>query len=323
MSHHGGVASWTDCSEERVLIDSLLPADSPRLCGESQEHARILAASEAVLPPIVVHRSTMRVIDGMHRVRAAALRGENEILVRFYEGDDDDAFIIAVETNIAHGLPLSLADRTAAATRIVVARPQWSDRRIAAVTGLAASTVGGIRRRSTEHGEQPNNTRVGRDGKVRPTDRTSGRLRASEFIKDRPKASVREIARAAGVSPATALDVRNRLRDGLSPVPDGKSAVSRKYPAPRSPLDREMPSVVDSGIVLQDLKKDPSLRFTEIGRALLRWLDTHTAGLEMWKEHADNIPAHSKQAIARLARQNSDAWTELAVYLERYRKTPR
>lgn len=27
------------------------------------------------MPPIVVHRATMRVIDGMHRVRAAKLRG--------------------------------------------------------------------------------------------------------------------------------------------------------------------------------------------------------------------------------------------------------
>lgn len=324
MSHLDGVvARWADCSEERVSIDSLLPADSPRLSGESMEHARILAASEAVLPPIVVHRSTMRVIDGMHRLRAAVLRGQAEIQVRFYEGDDDEAFIVAVETNIAHGLPLSLADRTAAATRIVAMRPNWSDRKIAAVTGLAASTVGGIRRRSTDREKQPNTNRVGRDGKVRPTDRATGRLRASEFIKERPNASVREIARAAGVSPATALDVRNRMREGLSPVPDGKSGTARKYPSPRSPLDKEMPDVVDSGIVLQDLKKDPSLRFTEIGRALLRWLDSHTAGLELWKEHADNIPAHSKHAIARLARQNSDAWTDLAVYLERYRKTPR
>jgi ParB-like chromosome segregation protein Spo0J len=321
MSHPQVVANWADFSEERVPIDTLLPADSPRLSGESMEHARMLAASEAELPSIVVHRPTRRVIDGMHRLKAAELRGQEEILVRFYEGDDEDAFIVAVETNIAHGLPLSLADRTAAAVRIVAVRPQWSDRKIAAVTGLAASTVGAIRRRSTDRPEQSPN-RLGRDGKVRPIDRTSGRLRASEFIKNRPDASVREIARAAGVSPATALDVRNRLRDGMSPIPEGKSNGPKKYPAPRAPLDQRINADVDSGIVLQDLKKDPSLRFTEIGRALLRWLDTHTAGLEHWKQHADNVPAHSKHAIAKLARQNSDAWQELAQYLEKYRTKP-
>ncbi|MFD1048734.1 serine hydrolase, partial [Kibdelosporangium lantanae] len=110
MSHPQVVANWADYTEERVPIDSLLPADSPRLSGESMEHARMLAASEAELPPIVVHRPTRRVIDGMHRLKAAALRGQDDILVRFYEGDDEDAFIVAVETNIAHGLPLSLAD---------------------------------------------------------------------------------------------------------------------------------------------------------------------------------------------------------------------
>ncbi|GAB3874591.1 ParB N-terminal domain-containing protein [Kibdelosporangium lantanae] len=327
MSHPQVVANWADYTEERVPIDSLLPADSPRLSGESMEHARMLAASEAELPPIVVHRPTRRVIDGMHRLKAAALRGQDDILVRFYEGDDEDAFIVAVETNIAHGLPLSLADRTAAAVRIVAGRPQWSDRRIAAVTGLAASTVGAIRRRSTDRTVQSATAaanRIGRDGKVRPIDRTTGRLRASEFIKTRPEASVREIARAAGVSPATALDVRNRMRDGMSPIPEGRSGGSKKYPAPRTPLDRAIGAEIDSGIVLQDLKKDPSLRFTEIGRALLRWLDTHTAGLEHWKQHADNVPAHSKHAIAKLARQNSDAWQELAQYLEKYRnKTKR
>ncbi len=42
-------------------------------------HARSLAQTEADLPPIVVHRTTTRVIDGMHRLTAAGLRGEREI----------------------------------------------------------------------------------------------------------------------------------------------------------------------------------------------------------------------------------------------------
>jgi transposase-like protein len=307
------VVDWAGRSAEQLVpIDSLLPADSPRLAGESVEHARVLADSDAVLPPIVVHRSTMRVIDGMHRLRAAALRGQREVLVRFHEGDDDEAFIVAVETNIAHGLPLSRADRTAAAVRILTMRPQWSDRRIAGVTGLAASTVGSIRRRSANLGDSGD--RLGQDGKVHPRDRTTGRLRAAEFIKENPAASIRAVARAAGVSPATAMDVRNRLRQGRSPLPR-ESPGPGKYAAQHDHTARKA-RLVDAEAVLTSLRKDPTLRFADRGRVLLRWLDTHTVGLEQWKQHAHHVPPHSVHAIVKLARQNSAAWLEFAQYLE-------
>src|SRR2546421_3267487 len=67
----------------RVPVRSLLPADSPRLNGEDAEHIRVLAAVEAKLPPILVHRASMRVIDGMHRLGAARLRNEETIDVQF------------------------------------------------------------------------------------------------------------------------------------------------------------------------------------------------------------------------------------------------
>jgi hypothetical protein len=35
------------------------------------------------LPPILVHRATNRIIDGMHRLEAAKLRGDETISVRF------------------------------------------------------------------------------------------------------------------------------------------------------------------------------------------------------------------------------------------------
>jgi DNA-binding NarL/FixJ family response regulator len=34
------------------------------------------------------------------------------------------------------------------------------------------------------------------------------------------------------------------------------------------------------------------------GRALLRWLDAHTAGMEEWKQHIDNLPPHSLRTVA-------------------------
>jgi hypothetical protein len=97
-----------------VPVGIPLPADSPRLGGENRDHIRLLADATAPLPPILVHRSTMRVIDGMHRLRAAMLRGATEIAVEFFDGTEAEAFARAVRENVAHGLPLSRSDREAA-----------------------------------------------------------------------------------------------------------------------------------------------------------------------------------------------------------------
>ncbi|MEU4746566.1 ParB/RepB/Spo0J family partition protein, partial [Actinosynnema sp. NPDC023658] len=126
-----------------------LPADSPRLDGEDPDHIRLLAGTTAPLPPILVHRSTMRVIDGMHRLRAAMLRGDTEIAVEFFDGTEAEAFARGVRENVTHGLPLSRADREAAAARIITAHREWSDRALAQLTGLSATTVAAVRARST------------------------------------------------------------------------------------------------------------------------------------------------------------------------------
>jgi ParB/Sulfiredoxin domain len=57
----------------------------------------------AQLPPILVQRATSRVIDGMHRVRAATIRGEDLISGRLVGCSDDAAFILSVRANNSHG----------------------------------------------------------------------------------------------------------------------------------------------------------------------------------------------------------------------------
>jgi hypothetical protein len=109
-----------------VAVESLLPADPPRSGRVDEVHAALLAETDPGLPPIVVHRPTMRVIDGMHRLHAAARKGQREIAVRFFDGSEAEAFVLAVELNISHGLPLSLADRKAAAGRILAAHAGWA-----------------------------------------------------------------------------------------------------------------------------------------------------------------------------------------------------
>ncbi|MEV4256382.1 helix-turn-helix domain-containing protein, partial [Spirillospora sp. NPDC049652] len=194
----------------RVEIAALSTRDSPRVLGEDPDHVEALAAVQDELPPILVHRATMNVIDGMHRLRAARLRGDDRIPVRFFDGDAADAFVVAVQHNIAHGLPLSLADRKSAAERIIASHPQWSDRRIASATGIAPGTVAEIRRRTRGTAD----VRIGQDGRARPVNGVEGRRQAAELIRKEPGLSLRQVARAVGISPETVRDVRNRLNQG-------------------------------------------------------------------------------------------------------------
>jgi hypothetical protein len=295
----------------QVPISSLRPGDSPRLAGENRQYSRILAELDAAaLPPIVVHRATMRVVDGLHRLRAATLRGEDEIQARFCDGDDDEVFVLAVQANVSHGLPLSLADRTAAAARIIRSHPQRSDRMIAAATGLAGTTVGTIRRCSTDQFAQLN-TRVGRDGRVRPVNSAAGRRLANELLNDYPEASLRDIAKAAGIAPATVLDVRERVRSGQDPVPPKQRRTGVSSSAGQA-------TDIDPAAMLRRLRRDPSLRFNESGRTLLRWLDSDLTGAG-WEGVIDNVPAHCASIIAELARSKAQEWSEFAKQVDRRR----
>jgi ParB-like chromosome segregation protein Spo0J len=301
-----------------VDIDSLKLDGSPRLEGENVVHTRTLAATDSELPPVLVHRQTMRVIDGVHRVQAARLRGERTIRAVLFEGDARSAFVHAVQTNIAHGLPLSLADRVAAAEQIVVTHPEWSDRAVAAATGLSSARVRAVRERVTDEPTQ-SSARVGRDGRVRPLDIADGRRRAAEVIQGRPEASLREVARASGVSVGTARDVRRRLHNGLDPVPDGRRQRSvRHQPAAGGTATAGSGKLNGSRLpssILDGLKTDPSLRYSEQGRNLVRWLDAHFVDTTDCARIADHVPAHCTYTISELALAYANAWRSFAVEL--------
>jgi ParB-like chromosome segregation protein Spo0J len=314
----------TSTQVTRVPIGALRSADSPRLNGESLEHALTLANTEAELPPIIVHEPTMRVIDGMHRLKAAELRGQHEIDVLFFTGSGEDAFVLAVEANISHGLPLSTADREAAVIRMIAAYPDRSNRAIAISAGVSAKTVAAIRARST-HPDARTDARVGRDGRLRPVDATKGRRRAHEVIKARPDATLREIAREAGVAVATARDVRARVRRGEDPVPARfcRSDTTAGTPEPVEAGTPGREAVLDPVVEKRDLvtamlhlTKDPSLRFSDQGRNLLRWLGVHVVSFNDSKSVLESVPSHCTNVVADLAWKCAEAWRELAQRLE-------
>jgi ParB-like chromosome segregation protein Spo0J len=304
----------------RVPIAALRAADSPRLEGENPEHTRLLAESEDRLPPILVHRRTMRVIDGVHRLAAAQLRNEETIDVEYFDGTECEAFVLAVRSNTTHGLPLSRVDRTAAAVRIIASHPEWSDRAIAAATGIARRTVSRIRvHLATEHAQPAR--REGRDGRVRPVDATEGRLKARDVIVRQPDASLREIARQAGISPTTARAVRELVRRGEDPaVPRQQTgATARSGGGPGRPAtdgDSSRNVQQDLLALLEGLRNDPQLRFTESGREVLRWLASRAMVPEEWQNTVGKVPPHCTYLIAELARRFSDEWLRFAEDME-------
>lgn len=304
-------AGTSEVGQVQLLpIACLRAADSPRLAGEDDLHAQTLAETDAPLPPILVHRGTMRVIDGMHRLRAAVLRGETQIAARLFDGTVEAAFVLAVQANVTHGLPLSLADREAAAQRILRSHPHWSDRAVATAAGLAAKTVASIRKQDTDAPDV--HARLGRDGRLRPVNSAEGRRIASELITRKPEASLREIAKTAGISPATARDVRERLKRGDDPLPLRQRG-GEPRPA-RTGLSRR-PPMRDRSVNLQNLRHDPSVRFTESGRALLRWLDSQATGPQGYAELIGTIPAHCTYVVADIARSIAEEWLEFADQL--------
>jgi len=302
---------------EVVPIRDLVTDGSPRLAGEDAEHTRMLAQVESDLPPILVHRQSMRVIDGLHRLRAFEMCGRHEIRVRFFEGDDKAAFLLAVQSNMAHGLPLTLADRTAAAARIVISHPHWSDRAIAQVAGLCAATVAGVRERSAP-GSLELSSRLGRDGRSRPANSADARSRVSALIAANPGASLRNIAKEAGVSPTTVQDVRKRLERGDDPVPlknrKDEAARRRLYdskPAGTLPKRSQAPEAV-----LRKLRRDPSIRLSEAGRDLLTWLGAHSLSGDEWESLIGRIPPHCMTLVAELAYSCAQEWDSFANELK-------
>ena len=302
-----GRARLDPAEQEIVPVSSLLPADSPRVRGEDEAHIMRLAEGDCVLPPIVVHRHSRRVIDGMHRVRAARINGLDKIAVTYFDGSQEDAFLLAVELNVSHGLPLSLHDRKAAAMRILSARPYLSDRAIASIAGLSNKSVAAIRARASAENAQLH-ARLGADGRVRPLDGAEGRRRAAEIISEFPGASLRDVAASAGISPGTVRDVRKRLKRGEDPA----------QARPRSPRLGPVrgPSADRDSAILPKLSQDPSLRLTEGGRSLLRWLHGHVIGNDDWANFVGLVPQHWSTAVVELAQQSANAWSELARQLE-------
>lgn len=304
---------------ESVPLRDLHTAHAPRNAEEDEQYARTLAASREDLAPVLVHRSTMLVIDGVCRARAAALRGRTHIRARLFDGTEEDGDMLSVLVDVAHGMVPPVAERTAAARHALRVQPDWSDRALAALTGLPGKRVAALRRESGA-ATAPHERRLGLDGRARPLDSAARRQLADGLLNDDPHASLRQVARAAGLSPATVADVRERRRRGEDPVPRRGAGVRPGrpglVPTPRTGGAPVPPTAVTAlRPALASLTQDPSLRLTESGRALLRALDVSCVLADGIEGIAAHVPPHRLDTVARLAESHARLWEEFASHL--------
>jgi hypothetical protein len=156
------------------------------------------------------------------------------------------------------------------------------------------------------------------------------------------------VARAAGISPATVLDVRKRLERGESPVPGKPAAHAGQASAastgttagnevacggasaqtdggdavPASPLHSKpgvaAQDVVPSGpaATVEKLLRDPSLRNNERGKGMLRLLHVNAVGAEQLPDAAAAVPPHCVGIVVQLARQYAKMWQDFAKELD-------
>jgi hypothetical protein len=94
----------------------------PRTNASDVNVSRLVAALESgsELPPIVVEKKTLRIIDGVHRWKAQQrVRGGDavvDVIERSFK-DDNEAFLASIELNAAHGLTLTPFEITRNAVR--------------------------------------------------------------------------------------------------------------------------------------------------------------------------------------------------------------
>lgn len=312
--------------EVSVPVDALVPGFHLRTAGTDAAHVRLLAdaAGSVQLPPILVQKSGMRIIDGMHRVEVAKLRGECAIRARIVDCSDEKALVLAVKSNTLHGLPLTKADRVSSAKRILGEHPDWSDRKVAGIAGLSGKSVASLRN-SSAGDAQFDGKRLGRDGKRRRVDAGEGRLRAAEYVRAHPEASVRQIASETEVSLGTAHAVRQKIRGGMDlqiaeQSPRGAQAPPATPPAPvaaSSPVTSIRATAGTArrlawSAVVGKLAGDPTLKYTDGGRAFLRWMTQHAMHQDEWREFADAIPERWLDEVRQAAAAMSEEWGRFA-----------
>ncbi len=284
---------------------------SPRFGEQDIEHARALAHTFDECPPILVERGTLIVIDGVHRMLAARMLGRSKVTVRFFDGTHDEAYVEAVRSNIAHGKPLTLAERESAAKTILGMHSDWSDRLVGRACGLSGKTVGRLRKATAEVPQS--SVRLGRDGRFRPIDSKHLRSDIAAAIRASPTANAVELAQSLATSPSTVRDVRKRIERG-EPINSTEQV----------PGDIGVKSTVSNHLVEDVMAKGGVIRWSTDnammampgGNEFVRWLDGAAIDESNWENQIGLIPIGRIPQLIVVAKSRAGAWNKLAASLE-------
>jgi ParB-like chromosome segregation protein Spo0J len=284
---------------EAVEIAELHPGVRLRLGEINRDHVHAIALSRGQWPPIIVRRADNTIVDGHYRYLAAIKLGYAHINCVYFSGGADSAFLEAIRRNRAHGLPLTLREREAAARQVLNLYPDWSDRRVGTTCCLAPATVRRIRAAVAGSAEQDGqlNVRLGQDGRRHPVDPRQSRDRIVTALRAQPDRSLRHIARLTGTSPATVRAVKSRLE----PEPAGKDRIpSNAEAVPRWP---------------RGWVADAALLSAVEGKGFVSWFH-RTAIRDEWRGFLDGIPISRVYEVADEARRRATEWSEFATLLE-------
>lgn len=184
-----------------------------------ERYAETLQAVEAIawpFPPVVLNQTENGYVcvDGAHRIAAAMKAGRETVEAKVVTLSDADAKVEAACANMANGLPLSASERKKAIARLIELRPVWTDAAIAKVMGIHRNTVARVRKEL---------------GVGNRTERTVEAVEAARAAN--PDASVRDIAKAVGVSAGAVAQLPRRV---FTNAPNGAN-VNNPPPLPSLP----------------------------------------------------------------------------------------
>jgi DNA-binding Lrp family transcriptional regulator len=302
------VLQSSDSAPATVRVDAVVPG--PALRVRKRETDPRQPCDPQSWPPIVVERSTLTLVDGHRRVRAAKRFGWDELTVEWFDGDEADVVIAFVRLNMRHDDELDREECREATRCLLSLRPEWSDRRVAELCHISPKTVAVERARLRETGraDAESDARIGRDGRVRPLDARAQRARIAEAIKCNPRASLRSIARPIGVSPETVRRVRAAMEnDGsIERSPFEVVEVDLSFTRRRPPAWKP-----DTAFTSQD-------EAAEVATFLER---TDTSSIDP-EQHSRAIPLSRVYEVADEARRRAAFWQRMAELVENRARKP-
>ena len=295
----GQVLRQAQAEVQLVRIADLVLGYSPRHEKLDEDHVQALLEVIDRLPPIIVDERTMKVLDGMHRLEASRRAARTELPAVFFSGSETEALVVAIQANIKHGKPLSRGERQAAAAALLRRCPERSDRWGGEICGLSHSTVARVRQATDA---MDNGMRTGRAGRRRPVDPAPTQATLARALESR-SSSVRQVAKATGVTSSTAHRAAARLRSA--------KASPELSLAGAATTGAESAEGAGTGSVDIDLARVPDKPETA------EWLARTAVASGDIDTYLINVPLSRVYEVVDECRRRAHTWSEMADFLEK------